>query len=76
MSFLDSITAAAKDEANKAALDQVEKNKLRVEVGSDGAVEGSISATRRGWTFTAYVSGLLTGAKKSAKAGARVERSF
>lgn len=76
MSFLDSITKAAKDEATKAALDQVEKNKLRVEIGSDGAVEGSISATRRGWTFTGYVSALITGPKKSAKAGARVERSF
>lgn len=62
--------------AVKAELDQVEKNKLRGEVGSDGRLTGSISATRKGFTFTAYVKALITGPQKSVSGGVRVEKDF
>ena len=74
--ILESGTSAAKAEGNKAALDAVAKNKLRVDAGLDGAVEGSINTTRKGFTFTAYVKALVVGQQKSVTAGGRIEKDF
>lgn len=60
----------------KAELDAVAKNKARVQAGSDGQIEGSISTVRRGWTFTAYVKALVTGPAKTTSGGVRVEKDF
>lgn len=66
----------AKEVTVAAELDKVAKNKARLQAGTDGRVEGSISTMRRGWTFTGYLTALVTGPAKSARAGVRVERDF
>lgn len=63
-------TKAVKDE-----LDKVAPNQLSAEVGTDGRLTGSISTTRKGLTFTAYVQALITG-QKAVSAGLRVSRKF
>lgn len=73
---MPNILEAAKAATVKAELDAVAKNKARVQVGTDGQVEGSISTTRRGWTFTGYVKALVTGPTKTTSAGARIEKDF
>lgn len=70
--ILDSATNAA----TKAALDDVAKNKLRAEIDHRGHVDASISTTRKGLTFTAYVKALVKGPQKTVAAGARVEKDF
>jgi hypothetical protein len=72
---MPSILESGNDAARKAALDAVPKNKLQAEVGTDGQVNASISTTRKGFTFTAYVKALVVG-QKSVSAGARVEKDF
>jgi hypothetical protein len=66
----DSINKAVKTE-----LDEVAKNKLVAEVGTDGHLTGNISTIRKGFTITAYVKALVTG-KKNFGAGVRVEKTF
>lgn len=75
-SILEGANAAAKAEGNKAALDNVAKNKLRVEAGIDGAIDASLSTTRKGFTFTAYLKALVKGSGKSVSAGGRIEKDF
>ncbi|CAB4177283.1 hypothetical protein UFOVP998_3 [uncultured Caudovirales phage] len=64
------------EQGNKAILDEVAKNKLRVEGDlASGRVEGTLSTTRKGFTFTAYVTALVKG-QKSVAAGGRIEKDF
>jgi hypothetical protein len=74
-SILETGNQAVKDSV-KAELDQVAKNKLRVEAGLDGNITGAISTTRKGLTFTAYVKALITGPQKLVSGGVRVEKDF
>lgn len=67
---------SAKAATVKAELDRVAKNKARVQAGTDGQIDASISTTRRGWTFTGYLTALVAGPAKTTSAGVRVERDF
>lgn len=58
-----------------AELDKVAPNQLCAEVGTDGRLTGSVSTTRKGLTFTAYVQALFTG-DRQVSAGLRVSRKF
>ncbi len=60
----------------KKQYESVPKNKIRLDVTSDGRVEASLNTERRGWMFTAYVTSLLVGSTKSKSAGVRVEKNL
>lgn len=73
---MPSILEAGTEAAKKAALDDVAKNKLQAEVGSDGSITASLNTTRKGFTFTGYVKALVIGPQKSVTAGGRIEKDF
>ena len=60
----------------KKQYESVPQNKIRLDATSDGRVEASLNTTRRGWTFTAYLTALLFGPSKSKVAGIRIEKNL
>lgn len=60
----------------KKKYESVPQNVLRLDLTSDGQVEASLNAKKRGWTFTAYLTALLFGPSKSKAAGIRIEKNL